>query len=104
MLTPDLQYMVKRHVVAKRAIPVGLFPRLGESGKCEVKKTVPVEDITKNDDAAASAEVPVETQLTSATQRLPATQSTDLPGSGDGNASVDTFESLLDFSFRVQVR
>jgi len=48
-LTPDLKYTVKRHVVAKRVIPIESFPRPKEDAAEEVEEGPPVDFYTSID-------------------------------------------------------
>lgn len=92
-LTPDLKYTVKRHVVTKRAIPVALFPSHEEKGNAEGSTTTSNKEETKNGDAVASDEG----------ERASNINDENKSGERD-KIKTYTLESLLDFSFRVQVR
>jgi len=92
-LTPDLKYTVKRHVVTKRAIPVALFPSREEKEKAEGDTSRLNKDGSKSDDAVASGEG----------ERAPDANDETKIVEGE-NDKGHTLESLLDFSFRIQVR
>ena len=91
--TPDLKYTVKRHVVTKRTIPVALFPNREEKENAERNTTTSDKEETKSGDAVASGEGERASNLNddNKTRELE-------------KVKMHTLESLLDFSFRVQVR
>jgi hypothetical protein len=92
MLSPDLKYTVKRHVVAKRAIPVSSFPSQ-KKDNTEVKTMKSDEEHPNNGDASAAQKgdgVAIEKN-----------ESTKVEGKG--NEVFGTLDELLNFSFYVQV-
>ncbi|KAF2498534.1 hypothetical protein BU16DRAFT_615564 [Lophium mytilinum] len=93
-LTPDLKYTVKRHVVVKRAILVADFPSPeAKEGENEPKVTKSDEDSITNGDVAVR---PAGDGVKSAKDKIKTVEGDD--------KELNTLESLLDFSFRVQVR
>lgn len=92
-LTPDLRYTVKRHVVAKRAIAVALFPIREEKGDAERSTDIPSKEKTNISDAVASDEG----------ERAPSPKDESKSGERE-RFETYTLENLLEFSFRMQVR
>ncbi|KAH6856921.1 hypothetical protein B0I37DRAFT_368797 [Chaetomium sp. MPI-CAGE-AT-0009] len=101
-LTPDLKYTVKRHVVAKRIIPIESFPAPKEEEGDEVEEGPPVD---------SSNLINVQSTAAGADDALPRNEGKQdaTPGerakttaNGDEVARLHTLESLLDFSFRVE--
>jgi hypothetical protein len=92
-LTPDLKYTVKRHVVVKRAVPVAQLRRPKKDADNDrpvvtesAKESMKGDDITSTDKTSRRAKEDENVKLRA-----------------DENEELYNLESLLDFSFLIQV-
>jgi hypothetical protein len=93
-LSTDLRHAVKRHVVAKRIVPEGLIVPLSNEAADAGTTSPPPENITES---------PTEEEGHAKTGDQP---SDNLNANADANVkdtAIYTWDSLLDFSFSVQV-
>ncbi|KAK1751200.1 hypothetical protein QBC47DRAFT_392424 [Echria macrotheca] len=91
-LTPDLKYTVKRHVVAKRIIPIESFPSLREE-KMEEEEPDETKEVSNNGP-----------ETTGVQDAPPPREEAKKTKSSEKAPRLNTLENLLQFTFHVEVR